>query len=119
MASAQRRRRQGPVVCLSPGACWLFNHGGIADIELATDPRSDVEELVEALFDEALVRTYVSMLPDSERTVVCLRFGLAGDAMTIRGVAGYCGRSIGWVHQNERGALERLRSWYKRDGHLP
>jgi DNA-directed RNA polymerase specialized sigma24 family protein len=112
-------RRHARVLTLSPGACWLFSSACAADIELAPDPDANVEDIVCAMWDESLVPAYVDRLPAHERLVVQLRYGLAGPARSCREVAAYCERSVGWVHAAEHRALDRLRRWYRRDGHWP
>ncbi len=59
------------------------------------------------------LRACVARLPLRDRTVICLRFGLAGaDPHSLREIAKYLGLSVGTVHATERHALELLREWF-------
>jgi RNA polymerase primary sigma factor len=75
---------------------------------LPSEEASPEEEVTVALADETLRRA-VSHLPDAEREVVRLRYGINGDeATTIRGVSRRLGIPGREVEELETRALERL-----------
>jgi RNA polymerase sigma factor (sigma-70 family) len=104
------------VMLLCPGVEWLFGLPKGATLDQVADPGPRPDAIVDRAFDVELVRQYVAKLPERERTVVQLRYGIAARPMTCRQVAAFCGIAPASVHAAEHRALERLRQWYARDG---
>lgn len=82
------------------------------------DPDADVHEAAVVLIEAARVRRYVSMLPAIEQQVVCWRFGLDDEALTVRQVAARLSMPRSTVSDIESRALSRLRGFYETDGQL-
>ena len=114
-----RRRSSDTALCISPGALWLFPLAGVQDLECVADPDGDSESRVLRLLDLRLVRDFVALLPDRERSVVALRYGLTGPAMSCRGTGEFLGLPASTVHETEKRALARLRSFYEDAGLTP
>ncbi len=87
--------------------------------DLLADPRAEDEfELVARRAAAKGVPTLLALLSDRERWVVSRRFGLDGEARTLRDIAGDLGVSAERVRQIEQGALERLRTAWPATGQL-
>ncbi|WP_345185913.1 sigma-70 family RNA polymerase sigma factor [Microbacterium panaciterrae] len=79
--------------------------------QIVDDDAASPEQLVEARMMMAAVRDGIRGLPDRERAVVCMRFGIDGRSpMTLVRVGVALGVSKQRVRQLERRALERLRT---------
>ena len=100
--------RQQPLSLDSP-----TGDGGQANLRDAVPDTSSVpaEGLMEILKVRADLAGVLEDLPDSERSVVTLRFGLAGeDAMTLESIGRRLGVTRERVRQIEGAALKRLRA---------
>jgi len=62
------------------------------------------------------LREYVAQLPAREREILCLRYGLEGEALTQWQVAERLGISRSYVSRLETKALGQLRRRYERGG---
>jgi RNA polymerase primary sigma factor len=92
---------------------------GLCFGDLLADPRAEDE--FEAVPDRTAangVPVLLALLSDRERLVVSRRFGLDGDARTLRDIAGDLGVSAERVRQIEERALERLRTAWPAPGEL-
>ncbi len=76
--------------------------------ELAAWEAPDLEEQVHSALEEESVRKALEQLPEAERTVITLRYGLEGEPVTLREVGKLLGVSHERVRQLESSALERL-----------
>ena len=104
---------------LSPGALWLFPLPGSAGLEEIADADADVESLTLELFDAQTVRNFVALLPDRERSVVQLRYGLTGMVLSCRQTGDFLDLPASTVHDAEQRALALLRQWYDDAGLAP
>ena len=87
--------------------------------DLLADPRAEDEfELVARRAAAEGVPALLALLSDRERLVVSRRFGLDGEACTLRDIAGDLDLSAERVRQIEEGALERLRTAWPATGQL-
>jgi RNA polymerase sigma factor (sigma-70 family) len=83
---------------------------GIVLGERLADPRAEDEyELIPTRIACTMLPTLLELLDDRERAIVRERFGLDGDARTLREVAEALGVSAERVRQIEQGALEKCR----------
>jgi RNA polymerase primary sigma factor len=73
------------------------------------DGRARVEEPVEAEDERELVRRRMGRLDDRERAILALRYGLDGEAVTLKEVGRRLGLSREWVRKLELRALCKLR----------
>ncbi len=76
------------------------------------DPRGDVHEAAVSSIEAARVRRLVGGLPQLERHVICWRYGLGGESLSVRQVAARLGVSLGGAWKIEQRALEQLRGHY-------
>ncbi len=76
--------------------------------DLLPSDRPGPEEEVGATLEEERVHEVVEKLPEAERTVVKLRFGLGGEARTLRQAGAELGVSAERAAQLEERALRRL-----------
>jgi RNA polymerase sigma factor (sigma-70 family) len=84
---------------------------GAALVERVADPRAeDAYELVPTRIACALLPALLEVLDDRERGIVSDRFGLDGEARTLREVARDLGISSERVRQIEQEALEKCRT---------
>ena len=87
--------------------------------DLLADPRAEDEfERVSRRAAAKGVPALLALLSDRERLVVSRRFGLDGEARTLRDIAGDLGVSAERVRQIEERALERLRTAWPATGEL-
>jgi RNA polymerase primary sigma factor len=87
--------------------------------DLLADPRAEDEfERVSRRAAPKGVPALLAMLSDRERLVVSRRFGLDGEARTLRDIAGDLGVSAERVRQIEERALETLRTAWPATGEL-
>jgi RNA polymerase sigma factor (sigma-70 family) len=87
--------------------------------DLLADPRAEDEfELVARRAAAKGVPALLALLSDRERLIVSRRFGLDGEACTLRDIAGDLDLSAERVRQIEEGALERLRTAWPAAGQL-
>jgi RNA polymerase sigma factor (sigma-70 family) len=84
---------------------------GVVLVERLADPcAEDAYELVPTRIACTVLPTLLEVLDDRERAIVRKRFGLDGEARTLREVAEALGVSAERVRQIEQGALEKCRS---------
>ena len=87
--------------------------------DLLADPRAEDEfEQVSRRAAAKGVPALLALLSDRERLVVSRRFGLDGEARTLRDIAGDLGVSAERVRQIEERALETLRTAWPATGEL-
>jgi RNA polymerase sigma factor (sigma-70 family) len=92
---------------------------GVCLGDLLADPRAEDEfERVSRRAAAKSVPALLALLSDRERLVVSRRFGLDGDARTLRDIAGDLGVSAERVRQIEERALETLRTAWPVTGEL-
>jgi len=83
--------------------------GGETELgELAAWEAPDLLDQVHTGLEEACLRKALNTLPDAEREVIRLRFGLDGDPVTLREIGKMMGVSHERVRQLESAGLERL-----------
>jgi RNA polymerase sigma factor (sigma-70 family) len=84
---------------------------GVVLVERLADPRAEDEyELVPTRIACTQLPILLEVLDDRERAIVRKRFGLDGEARTLREVAEALGVSAERVRQIEEGALEKCRT---------
>ncbi len=82
-------------------------------IDIISDDEDIPEDLDRKMNVEKLKKAILSTLDDREREIICLRYGLSGDAaMTQREVAALLGISRSYVSRIEKAALEHMRTYF-------
>jgi len=93
--------------------------GGLCFGDLLADPRAEDEfERVPGRAVAKALPALLALLSDRERLVVSRRFGLDGEAGTLRDIAADLGLSAERVRQIEERALETLRTAWPATGQL-
>jgi RNA polymerase primary sigma factor len=102
----QLRRATAPIASLEEP---LLDDGTLALGDLIRDQAAELEFEQDLDVDARWLGRALGRLPERDRLVVELRFGLVGAPMTLEEVARRCGLSRARVGQIEHRALQRLR----------
>jgi RNA polymerase primary sigma factor len=89
--------------------CGPGEEAGDRPLAEVGDRLGRAEERAEAEDERAGVRRRMGRLDDRERTVLALRYGLEGEALTLREIGGRLGMTREWARKLELRALARLR----------
>lgn len=107
--------------CLDAGRPLLSSrHQSLANPRFALHEESDQDDLLTnprfAVHDEPdqddrdFLATAIAALPDQERDVIRLRYGLGCEPMTLRDIGVRLGMSYEWVRKLEIRAINRIRA---------